>query len=298
MKQESVGNRILFAGLNTIDIQFLVARFPEANTKARAIYGDIFTGGPATNAAIACAYLGSKVDLLTPIGEHVFSEFIVADIKQFGIRILDPIEGFKGNPTLSGIITSQKNGDRTLIYYHPADDHAFISSVNLDIIVYKLVLFDGFFPELSIPVAEKCRQHGITTILDGGSWKRKTDELLDYVDVVICSSDFKVPGKKSTDSVFSYFQERGITYAAITRGEKSILYTQKNSVGETNIDQVEVVDTLGAGDIFHGAFCHYFGLEYKFTDSLKKASQIAGESCKNAWHTTMDEQNLPSQRPG
>ena len=89
-------NKILFARLNTVDIQYLLNQFPEENAKTRALQNEIRAGGPATNAAIACAYLGSDTDLFTPIGEHTLSEFLRNELKNYGVQVLDPISGLPG----------------------------------------------------------------------------------------------------------------------------------------------------------------------------------------------------------
>ena len=50
-------------------------------------------------------------------------------------------------------------------------------------------------------------------------------------------------------------------------------------MGAVDVPQVQPVDTLGAGDIFHGAFCYYI-LQASFTDALTRAAKIAANSCQ------------------
>jgi sugar/nucleoside kinase (ribokinase family) len=57
------------------------------------------------------------------------------------------------------------------------------------------------------------------------------------------------------------------------------LEISSNKTGTINVPTIEAVDTLGAGDIFHGAFCHYI-LQETFTDALKQAANIAANSCQ------------------
>ena len=282
MMKRNRNGRILFAGLNTIDIQYLLENYPGENTKNKAIRNQINAGGPATNAAVACACLGSKVDLLTPVGKHTFSEFIYHDIEQFGIRLLDPIFRRSGFPVFSSIVTSRDSGDRTVFYYQPeVESKMFCSNITRVIGKSRLAMFDGFFGGFALDLAQKCRHQGVVTMLDGGSWKDDTAELLGYIDIAICSGDFYTPGSRSPDDIFSYLFERGVKYAAITRGEKSILYSCPDCKGEIPVDPVDVVDTLGAGDILHGAFCHYYVSGKSYTESLRLASAIAGQSCKS-----------------
>ena len=273
--------RILFVGLNTVDLQFFVNHYPESNTKTKAEHNEVMAGGPATNAAIACAYLGSRVDLYTPIGRHSLAEFILEDISRYSIRIIDPIAGSESIPVFASIITSQHNGERTVLSYHPDNKTEIKHDLNFKLKDYSLVLFDGFHPELAIELAKQARELDIPTLLDGGSWKPGLDVLLKYTDMAICSNDFRVPGTESANGLFEFLHVRGVKKVAITRGEKSILISQNGEKSELEVPRVKVKDTLGAGDIFHGAFCHYMHEGEDFAEALRRASIIAGKSCES-----------------
>lgn len=276
------GNKVLFVGLNTLDLQFIVPEYPISNTKTKASYNEIHTGGPATNAAVTCAHLGEKVDLFTPIGQHVFSEYIIEDICQYGVHVIDPASHVQTEPVFSSIVSSLNNGDRTIISYHPKFQYDIYSNINLQFNDYKLVMFDGYYPEFAIPIAKECRNRNIPTVIDGGSWKPNLDKLLGNINIALCSNDFHPPGgNKEAQKVFQFLHDKGIEYCAITRGERNILYSSHGIKSEIILALVKAVDTLGAGDIFHGAFCYYYVNGYNFTDSLTKASIVAGESCKS-----------------
>ena len=279
MKSAHPNSRLLFFGLNTVDLQFLVAAFPEKNTKTKATQNGVYVGGPATNAAVACAHLGGDVTLMTPIGRHVFSDFIVDDIERFGISLIDPIDHLPGKATFASIITEDENGDRTIFSYHPQMKLSEKVAVALDSNAYRAALFDGFYPVSARLMAERCRQQGIQTVLDGGSWKPGIRELVDYVDIAICSNDFRVPDGREPSTVFDYLHSRGVRRVAITRGDQSILFSENGTVGEVAVERIDAVDTLGAGDVFHGAFMFHLSLGASFRDALFEAGRVAGRSC-------------------
>ncbi len=275
-----IGNKILFVGLNTVDLQFMVDQYPQANTKNKALQNEICVGGPASNAAIACSFLQSKADLLSPVGKHAFTEFIQKEFTNAKISLIDPIDGQDANPIFASIITSRINADRTVFSYHPEKQGIKEAQLKFNIKDYKLALFDGFYTDMAIYIAEKFRRNKIATVFDGGSWKKDTDKLLKYIDIAICSNDFQVPGGKTPHDVFSYMHNLGVKEIAITRGGDSILCSHKDGKEEIDIESIDAVDTLGAGDFFHGAFCHFFANGHNFTNSLQRASIVAGESCK------------------
>ena len=106
----------------------------------------------------------------------------------------------------------------------------------------------------------------------------------------ICSERFAIPAIESeagagnalgTEGTFAWFAAQGVPYLAVTRGAQSILGWDRGRRFEIEIDPVEAKDTLGAGDVLHGAFCYFFALAQNFEEALRKASKIATRSCKS-----------------
>jgi sugar/nucleoside kinase (ribokinase family) len=117
-------------------------------------------------------------------------------------------------------------------------------------------------------------------VFDGGSWKPETEGLVRFVDTAICSSDFLPPDCSGEDEVIEYLHAAGVPQIAITKGADPIRYITGASSGIIQVPRVDVVDTSGAGDIFHGAFCFYTATGSSFVDSLGEAARIAAESCR------------------
>ena len=274
--------KALFVGLNTVDLQFFIEGFPESNTKTKAHHNEIAAGGPALNASITCSFLGAETTLVTPIGEHSLTRFVTDDILQYDVKLIDPINKIESKPVFASIITDEINGERTIFSYHPErSDEVLLEELQLiNLEEYDIALFDGFFPELSLSVAKQCRLLGVTTVLDGGSWKPGLKSLLPYIDMAICSNDFTIPKAKTKSDIVEKLYSYGVKKIAITRGEKTILCFENQKESQLEVSKVDTIDTLGAGDIFHGAFCYYFGIQPNFEYALNEASAIATFSCK------------------
>lgn len=268
----------LFWGLLTIDLQFYIDDFPEENSKVKAKKFSAFIGGPVTNAAITFRHLGGQSKLITAIGRNSFKPMIMEELSEYEVEVFDLKSGEQDDPVFASVITSQTSGSRTIFSCHPKE--ATTPPLQMITREIKIALFDGFYMKSSIDAARKCRELGITTVLDGGSWKPGSNELLQYIDIAICSADFYPPGVQTFDDVTEYLLKKGVQKTAITRGEKPIITNE----GEVNylvkVPRTKTVDTLGAGDIFHGAFCYFYGTSGNFLLSLEKASQIASYSCQ------------------
>ena len=117
--------------------------------------------------------------------------------------------------------------------------------------------------------------------LDGGSWKPGTEDLAQILTVAICSERFVVPGRPAKpDATISWFAEKGVAHVAVTRGPKPIVGWDRGRRFEIDIGQIDTVDTLGAGDFLHGAFCYHFALTREFEPSLRRAAEIATRACQ------------------
>ncbi len=271
----------LFVGTITIDIQYLVDRFPLSNEKMFATKCGLAVGGPATNAAITFSYLGGNSHLLTTIGQHPFTSFMESELHHYNVEVTDLAAGVSQLPTVSSIVTTHGSGDRAVITAASSPPSSmkemkFINNQD----DYNVALVDGFNMEICCAVAMQVRQLGIPVVLDAGSWKKGMERLLPYVDIAICSEQFHTPDGGDAESVMAYLADQGVGYRVITRGERPILYDTSKDTGEIAIEAVEVVDTLGAGDVLHGAFCYYYAKDHQFVPALLHASQVATLSCQ------------------
>ena len=268
----------LFIGICTVDIQLYLNEYPASNTKNKVFSTRIDTGGPATNAANTFSLLGGKASLVTMIGRNEFRRFMLNKLSENNIKVIDMIDDINSPPDLSVIISSLKNGERTVLASHLSEEN--LRTIEKIPKGFDICLVDGFLADIAERVGSVAEQSGIIMVLDGGSWKPRMEKYLKYIDYAVCSSDFYPPGCKTIDEIISFMREEGIKNIAITRGEKSIITVENGSKIEIPVNQVNAVDTLGAGDVFHGAFCYYLLSEDNFVSALKQASNVATESCK------------------
>lgn len=274
----------IFFGLASLDLVYFFEGMPYENGKGRASNFYICAGGPAANAAMTYKILGGNPLLLTPLGDTVVAKKIIEEFNIQKLKIIDISNDKNINPTVASIAITAKGKNRTIwshvpnrkISLPPSIEHACSDSSSA-----RFVHFDGYYMQEAIDVASKLKNRNYTIVLDAGSWKDNTDKLINLCDIVIASSNFKVPesicNKKDT---LLWFKEKNVKHAAITNNEKEIIGYSENETFTITPPQINAKDTLGAGDIFHGAFDFFFfdgGL--KFIESIKKASIVASQSC-------------------
>jgi sugar/nucleoside kinase (ribokinase family) len=275
-------SRALFAGLSTVDVLHVVRDLPRRDSKVRASSQHILAGGPATNAAITFAFLGGASLLATAVGRHPIAAVIRQELDSRSVLLLYDMAHTRDEvPPISSIMVMERTGERSVVSANakvfpplqPELNPTWLDSV-------EIVLVDGHYMSLCIKIAAEASSRRIPVVLDGGSWKSGMDELLSHVDIAICSEDFRPPGCASGPQVFDFLGDKGVSHSAITRGGRPVSYMSEGLVGEIPVEAVDVVDTLGAGDVLHGAFCYSMcQTGYQFVESLARASRIATFSC-------------------
>lgn len=270
----------IFVGLSTVDIVYRVDEFPAANAKVAAHSQDVFTGGPATNAAIAFSHLGGAATLVTTVGRHALAGVIRQELRRYSIRLIDLNPDFDSVPAMSSV-SVRANGERNVVSANAARIPAPPAQVDEATLAQaSVVLVDGHAMQACQAWAAAAHALGIPVVLDGGSWKPGAEYLLKTIDIAICSADFMPPGCFTQDDVLAYLKEAGVTSVAITNGPAPIRFAANASSGTMPVPQAEPVDTMGAGDIFHGAFCYFLSTGLGFVEALAAAANIAAESCR------------------
>ncbi len=269
----------LFFGLTTIDLQYLVDDYPPANTKTKAGEFAMQTGGPASNAAIAFAHLGGEAALFTQIGTHGFRDMMIDEYRSLDVDAVDLLDGRETQPVLSSVVSARADASRT-IFNSPLPYRLEIDSTPWKDRAADVALIDGFLFPACRDFARAMRGRGVPVVFDGGSWKDATRATLEEVDVAICSANFLPPGVGNSKEVMDFLVQIGIKSVAVTRGEQPTLHHDGETIREIPVPKVNAVDSLGAGDIFHGAFAYYHAQGLGFADALNRAATVASRSCE------------------
>ena len=275
--------KALFWGRSVCDLTYNLKSYPVENDK---IFADDFLiqpGGTALNPAITFAYLAGNSYLISRLGNNHFAKIVKDDLKKYNVQVFDLSNDDNFQIPLSTIFVNSKNSLRTIIN---SPKNTTLKSFErekliqiIDEVNPGIILIDGFELENNYDVLEYAKKKNIKIVFDGGSWKENTNEYLKFIDIAICSGKFRIPGLLLDETIIKLHQY-GIKYVAFTQDEKPIISSIENKRELIPVEKINAVDTLGAGDVFHGAFCFYFLGSNDFNDSLKKASQIASQSCR------------------
>jgi sugar/nucleoside kinase (ribokinase family) len=274
--------RVLCVGLTTLDVIQSVEEPPGPNHKVVALDSVIAAGGPATNAAVAAAHLGAAVTLVTALSPGPIGDIIRSDLSACSVA-LHPVHTDDA-PVVASILVSRGTGDRAIVSPTSAasgttattpsstDLHALLDGVGA-------VHLDGYHPAVALPVAAAARKRGIPVVVDLGSYKAHSTEVLRACTMAVVSRDFAPPGvARNPEAVLAYLQAHGAEAVAVTLGADGVALPGL----VLPVDPIRAVDTCGAGDFFHGALTYRIaalGWDLdRFVSDLQFASHVAGRS--------------------
>ncbi|MGF1604343.1 MAG: PfkB family carbohydrate kinase [Thermosynechococcaceae cyanobacterium] len=273
----------LFIGLSTLDLIYLAEKPPQANQKIVAIESEIASGGPATNAAVTFAHFGHQTQLLTAMGSHPLTDLIRSDLEGLGVAIADLTPTSIQTPPVSSIVVTEATGERAVISLNAQRQQATPEQIPPSIWDTlnntNIILIDGH--QIDVAVAIATQSPHLPIVLDGGSWKPGLEKVLPHIHYAICSANFYPPGCSNTPAVMDYLRSHlpPSAHIAITHGAQPILYWD-GAEGVCPVPAITPIDTLGAGDVFHGAFCHFI-LENEFPEALALAAPVAASACQS-----------------
>lgn len=270
----------LFVGLTTLDCIYQVDHVPQPDEKLVAQDCLLVAGGPATNAAVAFRHLGNQATVLSALGRHSVTSLIQADLAEQGVKIIDLLPNTADPPPLSTILVTAATGDRAVVSRNAVGRQADIASLSPDVLDgIDVVLIDGHQMTVGRQIATWATDRQIPVIIDGGSWKPGFDQVLPLATSAVTAAKFRPPQCRTPEDTLAALAQMGIPEVAMTFGTDPICYQQRRVTRTLPVTSVPVTDSLGAGDFFHGAFCHY-RLHQAFPEALAKASIVAGVSCQ------------------
>ncbi|MEJ0051970.1 MAG: sugar kinase [Methylovirgula sp.] len=241
----------LFIGHTYIDVTLLCDSIPTGDNKTVAQDYAVSFGGNAVTAAFACAKLGHIPDLIANVADDWLGRMFLDMARAYQIRV-HPRHVKRSS--LSFVLPN--NTKRAII--RARDDKFFHPFPNLDLDGCRVLHLDGHQGDAALHYAKICQQNGILTSLDGGGLRGNLDALLDLIDVAIVAERLCEQMKLSPQQMLEYLNGKGCKIGGVTQGERGLYwYDERGEVSTLPalpVPKEKVIDTSGAGDIFHGAY--------------------------------------------
>ena len=245
----------LFIGQTYIDVTFLTDHLPVGDEKDVASAYAVSFGGNAVTAAFCCAKLGIVPDLISTVADDWLGRMFQDMALKYGISL----HARKVRSSSLSFIMP-KDGKRAIVRCRD-DDHLHpFPTLNLGGCRARHV--DGHQPDAAMHYARLCREAGILTSLDGGGLRDNTHELLQYIDVAVVAERLCEQMNFDPEAMLDYLKGRGCQVGGVTMGERGLVWYDETGVVREipalAVPSARVIDTNGAGDVFHGAYVYSY----------------------------------------
>ncbi len=258
MKTDIKWPQVVGIGATVFDTLMVMDAYPIEDTKLQVAETKMQGGGPCATALVASAKLGISAAYMGTVGDDYFGRFMLQDLEKWGVdtkcvRIAPGLVSFH-----SVVFLNRQSGTRTCLWNKGTVEAPTTSELHLDVLGHARILhLDGHMLDAAIYAADFCRKAGVKVSLDAGGTYPGIADLLSRVDYLIPSEEFalKMTGANTaTDATTKLHDSYMPELVVVTQGDRGGILCDAKGVRRYRSFNVEVVDSNGSGDTFHGAF--------------------------------------------
>jgi len=274
---------VVGVGLNATDTMILIPHFPAYGGKVPFLHELPSPGGQVASAMVCCAKLGLRTKYIGTIGDDERGRIQWESLQGSGVN-LDHVQKRENCPNQSAyILIDQTTGERT-VFWSRADCLRIDPEEITDeqITCAALLHIDGHDTPAVARAAQIARANGIPVTVDVDTIYKGFEDVLPNVDYLITSSEFpeRWTGEADPFKALARLQDKfGMKVAAMTMGAHGALARENGEFVYSPAFVVNCLDTTGAGDVFHGAFCYSVVRGFPMAETLEFSNAMAALNC-------------------
>ncbi|HNX34565.1 MAG TPA: PfkB family carbohydrate kinase [Kiritimatiellia bacterium] len=273
--------KITGIGYCGMDYLCIVPQVP-LDDKVEIIESLVQGGGPSVTAIVAAARLGAKAAFCGAVGDDERGAQIVKGLADEGLDT-HGVKVRRGAESPAGFCwIEQKSGKRSIAWTRGNARPLSPREIDRDLIRESSVLhMDGHQAKAAIAAAKIARKQGVTVSIDAGTLVPDIDELLGLSDIVIASEKFagRYTGEADMAAAVKKLFAGNRRFAAVTLGKAGSLGFDGKRLIKCPAFKVGVVDTTGAGDVYHGAFIFDYARGSAWAECMRFAAAVSALKC-------------------
>ncbi len=268
-------------GLNATDTLIPLASFPERGSKLEYRSASVMPGGQTATAVVACQTWGLSTRYVGKLGDDDAARLHRSEFARLGVdaRLIEVQEA--ASP--QSLILVDGGGERTVLCRR--DERLLLQPSDLErewIVQARALHVDGYETAAATAATQWAHDAGVPVIGDLDELYPGVDDLIANIDYLIVSRDFptRLTGDRSLEQALRRMHKRyGCRMTAATLGEQGVLAWDGDEFHLHAAYQVGVVDTTGAGDIFHAGFIYGLLQGWSLAQQLDFACAAAALNC-------------------
>jgi len=268
-------------GYCAVDYLGIVPRYPEIDVKIELLDFVKQGGGIIATAMAAVGRLGGRASYIGKVGDDEFDKFIIEELKKDCVDTCQVIVQPGGSSQFAFVVIDQATGKRTIFWTSSGLMLEPEEVRREDVIAGKVLQVDAHHCRAAIRAADWANEAGVPVVMDAGSLREGSEELTERTDFLIASALFarELIGEDDPEKAARLIFTGKRKLSAVTLGEKGCVYVTDEGAFRQSAFEVEVVDTTGAGDVFHGAFSFGLAKGWPYREIVEFASAVAAIKC-------------------
>ena len=274
---------VIGLGCACLDFLGVVHRLPEMDEQIWMSESTQQGGGMVATALVTLSRLGASTAYVGKTGDDVAGRVIKEEFDRFGVNSQNLKVETNAPSLASMILVDESTGQRTIMAGRTSVE-LFPSEIPAGLVnAAKYLHLDTTTRQAALAAAQIARDSGVPVVLDADSLSRPDDieELLHLTNYLIASRVFseELTGLADPSAAVEALSGYGSSVAVVTMGEAGSLTAAGGRSFHTPAFPVDVVDTTGAGDVYHGAFIYGLLRDWKLEKTAEFASAVAAMSC-------------------
>ena len=268
-------------GYSAVDYLGIVPRYPCLDEKMLITEFAKQGGGLTATAMVTVTRLGGRASYIGKVGGDDFGRFIIEELEKDSVDtgrvVVDP----SVTSQFAFIAIDQATGKRTIFWtqsgvmLHPEEIK------KGDILAGKVLHVDSHYPKAALQAVTWANEAGIPVVMDAGTMREGSIEIAERTDALITSTLYarQFTGQDDPEKAAQMmFNERRLV-SGVTLGDQGCVYVTKDGAFHQPAFEVDVVDTTGAGDVFHGAISFGLAKGWPVPRIMEFAAAVAAIKC-------------------
>jgi sulfofructose kinase len=274
---------VVGVGLNATDTVLMVPRFPTFGGKAPFTKEFYSVGGQVATAMVTCSRLDLRTKYIGTVGDDARGRIQLESLRASSVDI-EHVQQRRNCPNQSAyIVVDEATGERT-IFWNRADCLAISpEEISSDqITCARLLHIDGHDTPAVEHAARIAKTHGLPVTCDVDTIYPGFERVLPLVDYLVGSAEFPTRWTliaNPFEALIAIQRANGMRVAAMTLGSQGALAYAEGAFHYSPGFEVKCVDTTGAGDVFHGAFCYSVLQQMPIAEALEFSNAMAALNC-------------------
>ena len=266
-----------------MDTLMILPSYPAEDTKLKAESSKAAGGGPVATGIVAASKLGESAEYIGVLSSDSAGKFLLDDFAKYGVGT-ENVRIENGYRSFTSVIwLSRDSASRTCVF-----DRGDLPPLKLDaakkqaICAAEILMVDGNELDAAVEAAKLAQECGTKVLYDCGGRYPNVDKLLTHTDIMIPSEEFAIGHTgcdNAEDAAKRLFELYSPEVVVITQGKRGGIMYDGKAMSAYPVFSVDVVDSNGSGDVFHGAFAAGVLKGYDYFKCCRFASAVSAIKC-------------------